>query len=348
MTIEIKAVTAEDDNRWDDFVFKHPGGSIYHHSTWRQVLQLTYGYQPLYLALQNGSGGDLHGLYPFMLVKSRLTGDRLVSLPFSSFCAPLVADPTVAEMVHFSLARYPRIDYLEMKLCDGAGNAPDFLEKHTSYVTHLLDLSVGESALLKSFHPSSVRQRIIGAAKNQLTLRMGQSEDDLKNFFKLHTAVRKKHGLPPHPYQFFFNMWKLMSPKKMLLMPFIEYRGKMICGAIVLKYKETVSFEYSASDEEYLSLSGNQMLTWEVIRMACSEGLTCFDFGRSSLDNPSLIAYKDRWATKRCALNYYYYPKARAIGVEGSLGRQLLSRANRMLPDRLLQLEGKYLYRHLG
>jgi len=34
--------------------------------------------------------------------------------------------------------------------------------------------------------------------------------------------------------------------------------------------------------------------------------------------------------------------------VEGSLGRQLLSRANRMLPDRLLQLEGKYLYRHLG
>lgn len=348
MTVGIKAVTAEDDDRWDDFVFNHPSGTIYHHSTWRQVLQLTYGYQPLYLVLQNGSGGDFHGLYPFMLVQSRLTGDRLVSLPFSAYCAPLVPDLAVAEMVNFSLCQYPRINYLEMKLCDSIGTVPDFLESDSSYVTHFLDLSVGESALLKSFHSTSVRQRIVGAAKNQLALRMGQSEDDLKNFFKLHTAVRKKHGLPPHPYRFFFNMWRLMASKKMLSMPFIEYQGKMICAAIVLKYKNTINYEYSASDEDYLHLSGNQMLTWEVIRMACGEGLTCFDFGRSSLSNPSLIAYKDRWATKRCTLNYYYYPKTRAIGGEGSVARQLLSRVNRMLPDRLLQLEGEYLYRHLG
>ena len=347
MNIEIRAVTASDDNKWDDFVFTHPRGNLYHHSIWRQVLELTFGYTPLYLVLQNSSG-EFQGLYPFMLVKSRFTGDRLVSLPFSTFCAPLVPDVALEEMVKFSLAQHPGIEYLEMKLCDAGENMPDFLEKDSSYVTHFLDLSAGEDALLKSFHPTSVRQRIVKAGKNHLTLRMARSEEDIRNFFKLHTSNRRKHGLPPHPYQFFSNMWKLMAPNKMLAVPFIEHQGEMICAGIILKYKDTAIFEYSACDENYLHLSANQMLTWEVIRMACGDGFTSFDFGRSSLDNPSLIAYKERWGAKRSTLNYYYYPRAKKVGREGSLGRRILSRANRMLPEVLLQLEGECLYRHLG
>jgi CelD/BcsL family acetyltransferase involved in cellulose biosynthesis len=349
MTVTIRPIKGDEDARWDDFVLNHPGGNVYHHSLWRQVLQATYGYDPLYLVLEDSATKEFQGVFPVMHIKSALTGERLISLPFSTFCSLLVDDCRIAELVQFVMEQHPKAEFFALKLCDSDNTLPDILHKDSSYVTHFLDISIGETALLEGFHPTSVRQRINRARREKrLTLRWAQGEEDVKNFFRLHTRVRKKHGLPPHPYDFFLNIWRLMAPKQMVSIPFIECDGKMIAASVVLKYKDTVSYEYSATDEEYLSLSANQLLAWEVIRMACGEGLRVFDFGRSSLDNQSLIDYKDRWGAKKCALNYYYYPNIDRLGAEGSFGRRLLTRVNSLLPEALLQLEGKYLYRHLG
>ena len=344
----LKIIHPENDPRWDAFVQKHPQGSIYHHSAWRQVLLSTYGYTSVYVALENRVTGCLEGILPFMLVRSRITGKRLVSLPFTSYCPMLIPDCKLEEAIQFARGKHPEAAYLELKSLETIESAPDMLEKQSEYTTHILDLRPGQKQVFNSCHATSIRQRVRKAEKSGMKLRMAESEDDLNTLYDLHIDVRKKHGLPPHPYAFFAHMWRVMAPKGFLLVPLLEHEGKVIAGAIVFRYKNTFHFEYSASDQTKLTLSPNQVLIWEVIKIACSEGAEFFDFGRSSLTNQTLIEFKSRWGARRRDLAYYYYPKAKGIDTENGFGRRLLGFTNRLLPDSLLRLEGDFIYPHLG
>jgi CelD/BcsL family acetyltransferase involved in cellulose biosynthesis len=312
------------------------------------VLVATYNYVPFYVGMENGDG--LEGAVPFMLVRSRMTGTRLISLPFTSYCTSLMPGSALEEVVRFALQNNPRIDFLELKQLEQVADAEAFLEQKTAYTTHILNLEAGPDQLLKSFHSTSVRQRIRRAERDRLTVRLAENERDLKAFYRLHILSRQKHGLPPHPYAFFANMWHTLRPRHFLLVPMVEREGKVIGAAIVLKFRDTFHFEYSAADQESLSSSPNQVLTWETIKIACNEGAKYFDFGRSSSAHLTLIEAKERWMARRQDLNYYYFPKGNGTlsESENCVKRQLLVRINRLLPSRLLELEGKFLYPHLG
>jgi len=348
MSIQPKVINPEVDKRWDEYVLRHPSGSIYHHSAWGKVLQLTYDHTPFYVALERTETGQFEGIVPLLLIKSWLTGKRLVSLPFTSYCDRLVPGSELENIISFALEHHPDIDYLELRFLEDINYESGTLEKQSSYVTHILELDVSLEQLFKSFHNTSVRQRIKRAEKNKLKLRMAEQEVDLWEFYELETTVRKKHGLPPQPYAFFANMWRILKPKNFLFVPMIEHKGKVIAAATVLRFKDTVYFEYSASDQNSRKLCPNQKLIWEVIKIAHRDGAKFFDFGRSSLANQSLIDFKERWRAKGRGLTYHYFPKAKRLDSESGLGREILSAINRILPAPLLKLEGRLLYPHLS
>ncbi len=72
---------------WDELVLVHPGATIFHSRAWAQVLSATYDHQPHYLAV--GDETRIDALLPLMEVRSRLTGTKAVSLPFTDVCQPL-------------------------------------------------------------------------------------------------------------------------------------------------------------------------------------------------------------------------------------------------------------------
>lgn len=74
---------------WDQFVEHHPLGTIYHHSLWQGVIQRSYGYEPLYHLLCR-DGSDIQAAISSLHVKSWLTGNRIISYPFSDTCYPLI------------------------------------------------------------------------------------------------------------------------------------------------------------------------------------------------------------------------------------------------------------------
>src|SRR5258705_3628038 len=75
---------------WQTFVESHPNSRIFHTSGWLEALRRTYGYEPIVYAASNGR--SITSGIPFCRIRSRLTGRRLVSLPFSDHCQPLVAE----------------------------------------------------------------------------------------------------------------------------------------------------------------------------------------------------------------------------------------------------------------
>ncbi len=348
MSNSLKIINAETDPRWDQFVFEHPQGSIYQHSLWGKVLSSTFGHTPLYVGLEKDDTHQLAGVVPFMFISSKLTGKRIVSLPFTAYIDPLAPDSELERIINYVAKGNSPVDFVELKLGREIRNTTGYFKSQSSYVTHVLDLDKDLNSLFNSFHKTSCRQRIKRAERNGLKLRIAKREEDLKKFYHLLVSVRRKQGLPPHPYSFFSNMWNILGPRKLMLVPLIEHQGRILAGAIVLRFKSTFSLEYTASDQNSLRISPNQLLIWETIKIACSEGATILDFGRSSLTHTSLIESKERWGTIRIQLQYYYYPSATRMDTEHGVARRILSFTNRYLPNSLLRLQGEILYPHIG
>ena len=87
----IKIIDPVTDARWDAYIARADGGSVFHHSAWKRVIEKTYRARPLYLAACNGAG-DIGCGMPFFLTSGMLTGKALVSLPFSDYCDVLTHD----------------------------------------------------------------------------------------------------------------------------------------------------------------------------------------------------------------------------------------------------------------
>src|SRR5947209_967607 len=77
------------DLRWATVVARHPQGSVFHTLSWLEALRRTYGYRSILLT-SRPPGEELVDGIPFCEVKSCISGSRLVSLPFSDHCEPLL------------------------------------------------------------------------------------------------------------------------------------------------------------------------------------------------------------------------------------------------------------------
>ncbi len=284
---------------------------------------------------------------PFFYIDSVITGKRLVSLPFTSYCEILMPDSEIIEAIDFVQHYCKNIKYLELKLLGNLNFNLDHYAQSKMYCTHILDLRMELDEIFKSLHATSVRQRIRRAERDNLQFRIADGEQELKKFYDLEIRVRRKKGLPPPPYRFYYNIWKYLKPLGFFFLPVVEYENKIIAAAIVLNYKSKFYLEYSASDDKYLKYSPNQLLIWKTIAMAHQQGAESYDFGRSSLSNKSLIEFKERWAAKKIPLTYHYYPKPISNNEEGIV-RKTVEICNKHLPGFLLRFEGNLLYPHLG
>ena len=98
---------------WGRFVACHPLSSAFHSTGWLTALQRTYGYEPVVYTIIPASTELENGIV-FCRVKSWLSGFRLVSLPFSDHCQPLVDDPGVLH--HLAIFRSIRSFHAEAVL----------------------------------------------------------------------------------------------------------------------------------------------------------------------------------------------------------------------------------------
>jgi len=290
---------------------------------------------------------QLAGIIPLMFVNSPLTGKRVVSLPFTAYCTPLVAEEYIEEAVRFAYNRFPKVSYVELKFLESTKGDEGQLGVASSYVDHIISLKGDIDELFRSFHYSCVRKRVRHANKKGLTFSLGESESHLRQIYKLIVKVRRSHGLPPQPYELYYNIYRILLPLNLLIMPLVEFNGNIIAGGFVLKSKHIWHLEYSASDHRLLDLAPNPMLFWECIKMAHQAGANYFDLGRTSIWNNSLLEFKDRWQAKRHVIRNLYFPQnAKAPAMKKN--REILLSMNKRLPATLLKWIGRVLYPHMG
>jgi CelD/BcsL family acetyltransferase involved in cellulose biosynthesis len=332
-----------------DFLAGVPGATVYHTPGWRNAILATYDYEPRYLA--HVEGERITAMLPLMLVRSRLTGTRLVSLPFSNVCGPIGEragfGPLVDEAVRMTGAEAAKT--LEIRTQAGLNDLDDGRFSRVDYfVTSVVPLDA-DPAVVWARLKGDVRTKVRQAEKKGIDVREASSEGELRDFYDLFVEGRLKHGVPPQPFAFFHNLWRSMKPdQRMLLLARLE--GRPVGGLLNLAFGDTLCGGYIGSRLKLRSYRINQALNWKAIELGCTRGYAKFDFLRTARAGASLREFKLRWNAVEIDLHYLYYPAVcgTAATVENTARYRLMTFVLKRSPKVLGRMLGRLLYRHLG
>lgn len=334
------------DPRWRKFLERHLRASVFHTPEWLDALRRTYGYEPIVLTTA-APGEDLQDGVAFCRIQSWLTGRRMVSLPFSDHCEPLVESTEELEYLLSDLQVDPEANkwkYVELRPVTQA-QLPKNFGRGETFCFHRLDLSPGLDKLLGNFHKTSVQQMIRRAEREGLVYEEGRSESLLTRFYSLLVLTRRRQNLPPQPRAWFRSL--IASMGETLKIRAVSKNGRPVASILTLSFKSTLVYKYGCSDKEFSKLGGPQLLLWKAIQDAKDDGLLELDMGRSDWDNPSLIEFKNRWGAQRCTLNYLRYPPV----VRRTISSWKMNVAQKVfasIPKGFLPTTGSFLYRHIG
>jgi lipid II:glycine glycyltransferase (peptidoglycan interpeptide bridge formation enzyme) len=346
--VNVYAIDPLQDPRWRRFVEENHDASVFHSPEWLEALRRTYGYQPLVITTSD-PGRDLVNGLVICRISSGITGRRLVSLPFSDHCEPLVNRAEDLSNLIESLkkdaakndCRYIEIRPESTHLKDYAG-----FEKTREYWYHRIDLGPNLPELFRRFHPSCVQRKIRRAEREGLTFEAGRSESLLSKFYNLLLLTRRRQRLPPQPLSWFRNLIACLGEKAMIRVA--AKRGQSIAAILTLRHGDVLVYKYGCSDTLQSRLGGMPFLFWQLVQEAKQQRIRVLDLGRSDRDNHGLVAFKDRLGAARSTIAYWTYPNGISGKVPASwavgVGKALLGH----MPDSWLATTGKLLYRHLG
>ncbi len=351
----IVLIEPENDTRWDQFIEQHPNGRIYHSSGWKKVLEKCFGHMKGFYPALIDETGLIRAALPVFAVRSRIMGNRLVSIPFATTCDPLVETAEQLEALLqkvFDLASAIDIKKLQIKTLNcGLLCSDDRFWKHDFYKHHFILLDKEPEKLARSFHRTNVRQRIKRALNSNILVKQAEDESEMADFFRLHAITRKKVGLPPQPYSLFKCLWDTFSPSGRIVLLLARKNNETLAGLILFRFRDRVSAEFLAWDDQFVNLSPNHKLFWDAIQDSYNEGYKVFDFGRTAVSSKSLMTFKSRWGTTVVDLPQYFYPRKAYEGYldrENTLAFWLINKAVTNLPENVCKVIGSFLYQHLG
>lgn len=336
------------DPRWASFVEGHPSACAFHSEGWLRALAETYGYEPLAVTTSEPAA-ELTNALPFCRVKSWITGHRLVSLPFSDHCQPLVhteGDTRVLIDTSVDALLAGKAKFVEFRPANPNLSLLGDSHESAAYCMHWLDLTPSLETLFGNLHKDSIQRKIRRAEREGLSYQNGRSPALLEMFYSLLIRTRRRHGLPPQPIAWFRNLLRFMEES-------IEIRVALkdelpIASILTLQHPRSMIYKYGCSDERYHATGAMPFLFWRLIEETKSASIPILDFGRSDFDNPGLIRFKDQWGTRKTDLKYYRYPAP----VKMEAGSEGVKRAAEAmfarLPDRVLRVISGLVYRHIG
>lgn len=333
------------DQRWRALVDRADDAGIFAHPAWIGLLADQYRY-PVFAVGVERDGELVCGL-PVAELRSRLTGRRLVALPFSDVVTPVFGEAGGDERQE--LGRAVERECAERGLplevhgpfaeLPGAGPGDAFLH-------HVCDIG-GRSAdeVFKVLHQSK-RRAIRGTERSGVTVQRRTDADALRTFYRMHTLTRRRLGVPTQP-RGFIDRFRTLFEEGLGFVLVAELDGAPVAAGVYLHFNGTLTMKYNASDPAMLSAGGNVAVYAESIRIACAEGCHALDYGRTELENDGLRRFKEQFGAEARDLAYTRSPanvRQQAVRSVPRLQQEIIRRS----PPVVGRLVGSAFYRHVG
>ena len=334
------------DRRWLALCQDQPS-LLFHSPAWLKVIAQTYGFEVKALALfeKNLPAAGM----PFAIIDDAL-GPRLISLAFSDYCDPIFQKRAQqSSLLSGLLELFPdhqiRLRFLE---APAPASRLGFRPCKTA-CWHGLKLAGSETELWHGLHPQ-FRRAVALAKKQGLTVRpLGQEE--LRQFFEMHLAVRKnRYRLLAQPFGFFENVWRaFIAAGRGIFLGAYTKEQRLIAAHCLLFWKDSLVYKFGASDYAFAGARANHLLHWEGARIGRERGLRLFDLGLSDEDQPGLIRYKRHLGAEEKVIRFYERAGIESRPQAAAL-RTLLAEVTELatepaVPDAFAEKFGNLLYR---
>lgn len=297
--IEVRELQRGEEHDWDRFVNASPSATFFHLTGWKNVVENVLGHRSYYLMARSERG--VSGVFPISLVRNRLFGDCLISLPlavYGGICAEDEASYASLLKAGTDLANRLGVKYLEMRNRSEA--LPSSLPGKDLYVTFIQDLSPGADQLFKGLSWNT-RHKL----KKCLKAGLDWTEDvSLQEFYEIYARNVHRLGTPVFSRNLFTEFQKAFPAQCRLFG--VRKGTRLIAGVFCFYFKDQVLPYYAGSMDEYFKEFPNNFMYWKLISQSCHEGLRQFDFGRSKRGTGS-FAFKSGWSMQMETLPYRYH-----------------------------------------
>lgn len=336
------------DSRWNAIVRTTETATIFHTAGWLEVIKRTYGWGCRVLAVVDDRGVVTGGV-PYCITDSAISGRRIVSVPFSDHCPPVCETNSELSVLLRGLRQVAYVggaDSVQLRgLASGDLARREGWRLGERFLSHTVDLSDGIDAIERRYHKDCVLRKVRRAAREGVQIERGVCRELIDQFYALLVRTRRRHGYPPPPKRWFFNVAECVPQTEYAV---CFHQGTAVAGVVTLRWNDTLHYKYGASDERYHHLGAMPLLYVEMIRRATEAGARKVDLGRTDLPNRSLAEFKQRFGGVPAMIQYWDHGSAGGTGGRLSaavreLGRAAISR----MPLSLLPSIGNALYPHI-
>ena len=296
--LEIRQLERGEEHEWDRFVLSSPSASFFHLSGWRNVIEQVMGHR--YFAFAAYGDNGICGVFPMALLRNRLFGDSLVSLPLAVYGGICADDPDAyfgLLKAGTDLANRLGVKYLEMR--NRTESFATFLPGRDLYVTFTQDLTPGPEKLMQAL-PRDTRYAARKAQKAGLLWTEDFTEEE---FYEIYARSVHRLGTPVFSRKLFSCLRSEFAGQVRLFG--VRKEKTPIAAVLCFYFRDQVMPYYGGALPEYYRDSPNNFMYWNLIAQSSKEGYRQFDFGRSKRGTGS-FQFKSAWSMLVTELPYRY------------------------------------------
>ncbi len=286
--------------QWSAFVSQEASAGFYHQLDWRDIIEREFGHKTFYLIARRR--GVAVGILPLVLIRSRLFGNILCSLPFLSYCGPSAYDSAACSSLlssAFEIADEQNVDFLEIR---GRTVSDPSLPRSQHKISMTVDLPSDSEEMWNSYK-SKHRTNIRRAQKSGIVIRSGHNEL-LDDFFEVMCHSWRSLGTPIYRHGFFQTILDRLGKQTRV---YVAYSGhRPVAAAFNGHHKKTVEGMWAGMIPDYRRSLVNYALYWEMIKEACDAGYEIYNLGRSTVSSGG-ESFKRKWNADIRQLYWQYY-----------------------------------------
>ncbi len=286
--------------RWDEFVNSHRAASCYHLASWATVFNKAFGHDTRYLAAE--TDGEIVGILPLVVFKSRFLRRFSVSLPFVNYGGVVADTPEVERALVDAAIDETRAmggEYLELRHTRQL--FPSFPSKQHK-VAMILPLAENQEKQWSALD-RKIRNQVRKAEKSELRVTQGGVEL-VEPFYDVFAHNMRDLGTPVYPRQWFQQILATFPDNARA---FCVWHGDQpIAASYVFWHGDTMEVPSASALRSFNPMCPNTLLYWEMLKFAAGRGLRNFDFGRST-PGAGTYDFKRQWGAQPHGLTWEYW-----------------------------------------
>ena len=275
--------------QWEAFVASHPKGNVFQTPQMFDVYQLTPGYAPQVIALEQDK--QMVGLMMWVVMrekglKARFSARSIIQgAPIAKDDKPeyIIALLEAYEQMRDKGVIYTQVrNHFEMLTVNDAFQQCGY--RFASHLNFIIALD-NEDSVWNRIGKGRIKQ-IKKAQKNRLYVDVyepGQITDELiAQWYEVIRSVYQRAGLP------LTDLAQIQATNEQrLLVVFVvrNAQGEMLGCRFGLLYRDSIYGWYAGSYSQYYSLFPNDILIWETLRWGIHHGFRTFDYGGAGEPN---------------------------------------------------------------